>query len=133
MPREKVQAAPTARPKVLMRRKRADCSVVVTKRLQWLWSEGGGSLTMNRANWQREEPEAQRKAAAFDGTSQMMREYQVRICERLKVKFPGPTRQSRLTDPSKQHPYSITSSALASRAGGTVRPSAFAVLRLMMN
>ena len=24
-----------------------------------------------------------------------MREYQVRICERLRVKFPGPTRQSR--------------------------------------
>ena len=24
----------------------------------------------------------------------MMREYQVRICERLGVKFPGPTRQS---------------------------------------
>jgi hypothetical protein len=24
-----------------------------------------------------------------------MREYQVRICERLGVKFPGPTRQSR--------------------------------------
>ena len=26
----------------------------------------GGSSTMNRANWQREEPEAQRKAAAFN-------------------------------------------------------------------
>jgi hypothetical protein len=25
----------------------------------------------------------------------MMREYQVRICERLGVKFPGPTRHSR--------------------------------------
>src|SRR5262245_9017949 len=31
---------------------------------------------------------------------------------------------------SKQHPYSITSSARASSEGGTVRPSAFAVLRL---
>src|SRR5450830_2022621 len=30
-----------------------------------------------------------------DGTSRMMREYQVRICERLRVKSPGPTRQSR--------------------------------------
>jgi hypothetical protein len=29
--------------------------------------------------------------------------------------------------------YSINSSALVSRIGGTVRPSAFAVLRLMMN
>ena len=52
---------------------------------------------MNWANWQREEPEVQRKAAAFnlDGTSRMMREYQVRICERLGVKFPGPTRHRR--------------------------------------
>src|SRR5262249_31723350 len=30
----------------------------------------------------------------------------------------------------KTHPYSITSSAATSRPGGTVRPSAFAVLRL---
>jgi hypothetical protein len=29
---------------------------------------------------------------SIDGTSRMMREYQVRICERLRVKFPGPTR-----------------------------------------
>jgi len=29
------------------------------------------------------------------GTSRMMREYQVRICERLGVKFLGPTRHSR--------------------------------------
>src|ERR1700720_2088570 len=32
---------------------------------------------------------------SIDGTSRMMREYQVRICERLGVKFPGPTRQRR--------------------------------------
>src|SRR5204862_4680401 len=51
MAREKAQAVPTARPKVPMRRRGADCSVVAS---------------MNRANWQREEPEAQRKAAAFD-------------------------------------------------------------------
>ena len=32
------------------------------------------------------------KAAAFEGgTSRMTRECQVRICERLGVKFPGPT------------------------------------------
>jgi hypothetical protein len=37
---------------------------------------------------------SQRKAAAFGGgTSRMTRECQVRICERLGVKFPGPTRQ----------------------------------------
>ncbi len=33
MPREKAQAAPTARPKVLMRRRGADCPVVVRHRL----------------------------------------------------------------------------------------------------
>jgi len=33
MPREKAQAAPTARPKVPMRRRGADCSVVARKRL----------------------------------------------------------------------------------------------------
>src|SRR5215510_12343827 len=35
-----------------------------------------------------------RRQPSIDGTSRMMREYQVRICERLRVKFPGPTRQS---------------------------------------
>jgi hypothetical protein len=33
MPREKAQAAPTARPKVPMRRRGADCSEVARKRL----------------------------------------------------------------------------------------------------
>jgi hypothetical protein len=32
----------------------------------------------------------------MDGTSRMMREYHVRICERLGVRFPGPTRRSNL-------------------------------------
>jgi hypothetical protein len=36
-----------------------------------------------------------------------------------------------LTRRSKKHPYSITSSARASNVGGTSRPSAFAVLRLI--
>src|SRR3984893_10889814 len=35
-----------------------------------------------------------RRQPSIDGTSRMMREYQVRICERLGVKFPGPTRQT---------------------------------------
>ena len=33
-----------------------------------------------------------RRQPSCDDTSRMMREYQVRICERLGVKFPGPTR-----------------------------------------
>jgi hypothetical protein len=33
-----------------------------------------------------------RRQPSCDGTSRMTRECQVRICERLAVKFPGPTR-----------------------------------------
>ena len=36
-----------------------------------------------------------RRQPSRDGTSRMTREYQVRFCERLGVKFPGPTRQTR--------------------------------------
>ena len=35
-----------------------------------------------------------RRQPSRDGTSRMTRECQVRFCERLGVKFPGPTRQS---------------------------------------
>ena len=35
-----------------------------------------------------------RRQPSCDGTSRMTRECQVRICERLGVKFPGPTRHS---------------------------------------
>ena len=37
-----------------------------------------------------------RRQPSCDDTSRMTREFQVRICERLGVKFPGPTRQSRV-------------------------------------
>jgi hypothetical protein len=36
-----------------------------------------------------------RRQPSRGGTSRMMREYQVRFCERLGVKFPGPTRPQR--------------------------------------
>ena len=39
-----------------------------------------------------------RRQPSCDGTSRMTRECQVRICERLGVKFPGPTRHSRPID-----------------------------------
>ena len=38
-----------------------------------------------------------RRQPSRGGTSRMMREYQVRICERLGVKFPRPTRQTEKT------------------------------------
>ena len=37
---------------------------------------------------------SERRQPSCDGTSRMTRECQVRICERLGVKFPGPTRQT---------------------------------------
>ena len=36
-----------------------------------------------------------RRQPSRGGTSRMMREYQVRICEGLGVKFPGPTQIKR--------------------------------------
>ncbi len=38
-----------------------------------------------------------RRQPSRDGTSRMTREYQVRFCERLGVKFPGPTRHFETT------------------------------------
>ena len=49
----------------------------------WLGSTGNGRNPMFNG----------RRQPSHGGTSRMMREYQVRICERLGVKFPGPTRQ----------------------------------------
>src|SRR5450755_1832938 len=89
MPREKAQAAPTARPKVLMRRRGADCPVVVLKRGNARGAKGAGHRRWERANWQQEELQFSTEGG---GTSRTTRECQVRICERLGVKFPGPTR-----------------------------------------
>src|SRR5207342_1620396 len=65
MPREKAQAAPTARPKVPMRRLGADCFVVVMKRGNARGAKGAGHRHCDRVNRQREEPDIQWKAAAF--------------------------------------------------------------------
>src|SRR3954471_8416118 len=43
-----------------------------------------------------------RRQPSCAGTSRMMREYQVRICERLRVQFPGPTRRKCLGGPGLQ-------------------------------
>jgi hypothetical protein len=91
MLREKVQAARTARPKVPMRRRGADCLVVVKKRgnargakgaghRHWIGPTGNGrSLIISG-----------RRQPSCDGTSRMNREVHVRIW--LGVRFPGPTR-----------------------------------------
>src|SRR5208282_1769226 len=55
MPREKAQAAETARPKVPMRRPGADRSVVARKRGNARGAKGAGHRRWERANWQQEE------------------------------------------------------------------------------
>src|SRR5258708_21024678 len=65
MPREKAQAAPTARLKVPMRRLGADCLVVAMKRGNARGAKGAGHRHWGRVNRQREEPDNQWKAAAF--------------------------------------------------------------------
>jgi len=85
--------APTARPKVPMRRLGAHCLVVVMKRgnargakgvghQRWIGSTGNGRSPIING----------RRQPSLGGTSRMMREYHVRICEGLGVKFPGSTR-----------------------------------------
>ncbi|SRR5579871_6440039 len=97
-PRVKAQAAPIARPKVPMRWGGADCLVVALKRRNgrgakgaghrhWGWVSNGRSPTIN-----------ERRQPSCGGTSRMLREYHVRICEGLRVKFPGPTRHQQTFD-----------------------------------
>src|ERR1700752_1545914 len=94
-----------------MRRRGADCPVVALKRgnarggkgavhRHWVGATGNGrNLTING-----------RRQPSRGGTSRMMREYHVRICEGLGVKFPGPTRQIRtpaLRKKIKKKPFHI--------------------------
>jgi hypothetical protein len=60
--------------------------------------EGRGWVTrvgIDLVNWQQEEPTGfdGRRQLSLGGTSRMSREAQVRICERLGVQLPGPTRR----------------------------------------
>ena len=60
--------------------------------------EGRGWVTrvgIDLVNWRQEEPTGfdGRRQPSMGGTSRVSREAQARICERLGVKFPGPTRR----------------------------------------
>jgi hypothetical protein len=65
MPREKVQVAPTTRPKVPTRRRGADCFVSEEAGVMPRGAKGAGHRHLARVNRQREEPDVQWKAAAF--------------------------------------------------------------------
>jgi len=84
-----------ARPKVPIRRTGTDCPVVATKRGNARGAKGAGhSRRQRQVNGQSEEPVGVdgRRQSSVGGTSRMNREVQVRFCERLGVKLPGPTR-----------------------------------------
>src|SRR6516225_5567278 len=96
MLREKAQAAKTARLKVPMHRSGSDCSIVVMKRGNARGAKGAGYRHCFGSTGNGRNPMFNgRRQPSCDGTSRMTRECQVRICERLGVKFPGPTRHSR--------------------------------------
>ena len=64
-----------------------------------------------------------RRQPSNDGTSRMTRECQVRFCERLGVKFPGPTRQIRRLPRRKIGGRSSCNR----RPRGPLRPSAVSI------
>src|ERR1019366_9574983 len=56
-----------------------------------------GSTAVGQTGSRRNPMKNGRRRPSCDGTSRMTREWQVRICERLVVKYPGPTRHKRTT------------------------------------
>jgi flagellar basal body P-ring protein FlgI len=81
-----------------MRRRGADCLVVVLKRGNargangQIIAVGSGELVSGQTGNGRNPTHNGRRQPSSGDTSRMMREYQVPICEGLGVKFPGPTR-----------------------------------------
>jgi hypothetical protein len=74
----------------------ADCSVVAMKRGNGRGAKGAGhSRRDRRVNWKQEELTGfgGRRQPLSGDTSRISREAYVRFCERLGVKFPGPTRR----------------------------------------
>src|SRR5262245_60164045 len=100
MLREKAQVATTTRPKVPMRRLGADCLVVVMKRGNARGAKGAGHRHWRGSTGDGRNPLINgRRQPSCDGASRISREAYVRFCERLGVKFPGPTRHFRPIQP----------------------------------
>ena len=83
------------RPKVPMYRPGADCFVRAMKRGNARGAKGAGHPRQGGVNGKPEELLVLAEAGRlpWGGTSRMNREIHVRICERLGVQFPGPTRR----------------------------------------
>jgi hypothetical protein len=82
-----------------MRRRGADCLVVVMKRGNAGGAKGAGHRRWAWANWVKPGGARRfsgRRQPSCGDTSRMNLEVQVRICEGLGVKFPGPTRHELL-------------------------------------
>ncbi len=121
MPREKAQVAITTRPKVPMRRLGADCLVVVMKRDNGRGAKGAGHRHWRGSTGNGRNPLINgRRQPSCDGTSRISREAYVRFCERLGVKFPGPTRL-----PLQGHPEATTSHVLFARKASVGSPTKF--------
>src|SRR6202171_5583054 len=85
-----------ARPKVPKRRAGADCSVVAMKRVTTAERRGQAiRVVIDLVNRRREEPtdHDRGRQLSLDGTSRVTGDSHARFCERLGVKFPGPTRR----------------------------------------
>src|ERR1019366_7114622 len=82
------------RPKVSMHWSGADCPVVAMKRCNARGAKGAGHSAGKQVNGQPDEPGSTgRRQPSTSGTSRVKREFQARFCERLRVRFPRPTRQ----------------------------------------
>src|SRR5882757_6203080 len=96
MKREKAQAEEPRGRKYRCASAGADCSVVAEKRGNARGAKGAGHLPRDRKG-QRATGELDgsegRRQPSMGGTSRISREAYVRFCERLGVKFPGPTRR----------------------------------------
>ena len=84
-----------ARPKVPMGQSGADRPIVVTKRGNARGAKGVGHsrCLLGQRETGGTRCQGGRRQPSLSGTSRMRRESHVRICERLGVKFPGPTRR----------------------------------------
>ena len=71
---------------------------------------------VNLANWQQEEPTGYGggRQLSMDGTSRVTGDSHARFCERLGVKFPGPTRRrSAMVVPTATHNFAYAKNCVA--------------------